>query len=285
MRKNILKYDNVMNDQRKVVFEQRREMMAKDSLEEMIDDMREGVVDDLIAKHVPPDAYPEAWDIEGLAHSVAAAFNIALPLADWAKEEGITEEDMRERLKKAADEAYAARVAKNGPEVTRYIEKQIVLQALDHLWREHLLTLDHLRQVVGWRGMAQRDPLNEYKSEAFQLFDELIARLREATTTQLSRVEVAFESPQAPENATGAFLQAGNAGASFEGPLATAPTLAYHPPAPAFGVEEAGSTATLVRPAQGEGEIEAAAYGKVGRNQPCPCGSGKKYKHCHGALA
>ncbi|MGA2636638.1 preprotein translocase subunit SecA [Methylocella sp.] len=280
MRKNILKYDNVMNDQRKVVFEQRREMMAKDSLEEMIDDMREGVVDDLIAKHVPPDAYPEAWDVEGLAHSVEAAFNIALPLADWAKEEGITEEDMRERLKKAADEAYAARVEKNGPEVTRYIEKQVVLQALDHLWREHLLTLDHLRQVVGWRGMAQRDPLNEYKSEAFQLFDELIARLREATTTQLSRVEVAFERAPVPESAPGAFLQTG-AGASFEGPVSAAPTLAFHPAAPAFGAEEAGSTATLVRPAQ-DGE---AAYGKVGRNQPCPCGSGKKYKHCHGALA
>jgi preprotein translocase subunit SecA len=285
MRKNILKYDNVMNDQRKVVFEQRREMMAKDSLEEMIDDMREGVVDDLIAKHVPPDAYPEAWDIEGLSHAVETAFNIALPLADWAKEEGITEEEMRDRLKTSADAAYASRVEKNGPEVTRYIEKQIVLQALDHLWREHLLTLDHLRQVVGWRGMAQRDPLNEYKSEAFQLFDELIARLREATTTQLSRVEVAFEPPPAPENAPGAFLQAANAGASFEGPLATAPMLALHPSAPAFGAEEAGSTATLTRPAQEAGETDAAAYGKVGRNQPCPCGSGKKFKHCHGALA
>ncbi len=284
MRKNILKYDNVMNDQRKVVFEQRREMMAKDSLEEMIDDMREGVVDDLIAKHVPPDAYPEAWDIEGLAHSVEAAFNIALPLADWAKEEGITEEDMRERLQKAADEAYAARVAKNGPEITRYIEKQIVLQALDHLWREHLLTLDHLRQVVGWRGMAQRDPLNEYKSEAFQLFDELIARLREATTSQLSRIEVAFEQAPAPESAPGAFLQAG-AGASFEGPVTAAPTLAFHPAAPAFGAEEAGSIAMLAPLAEGARDGEAADYGKVGRNQPCPCGSGKKYKHCHGALA
>jgi preprotein translocase subunit SecA len=282
MRKNILKYDNVMNDQRKVVFEQRREMMAKDSLEEMIDDMREGVVDDLIAKHVPPDAYPEAWDVEGLGHAVEGAFNVALPLADWAKEEGITEEDMRERLKKAADEAYAARVAKNGPEVTRYIEKQIVLQALDHLWREHLVTLDHLRQVVGWRGMAQRDPLNEYKSEAFQLFDELIARLREVTTSQLSRVEVAFEPPPA-QSAPPAFIQAAATGASFEGPVSAGPMLAVHPAPPAFGAEEAGSTATLVRPDQSAGE--AANYGKVGRNQPCPCGSGKKYKHCHGALA
>jgi preprotein translocase subunit SecA len=275
IRKNILKYDNVMNDQRKVVFEQRREMMAKASLEEMIDDMRQGVVDDLVAKHVPPDAYPESWDTEGLAHSVEAAFNLALPLADWAKEEGITEEDMRERLQKAADEAYAARVTKNGPEVTRYIEKQVVLQALDHLWREHLLTLDHLRQVVGWRGMAQRDPLNEYKSEAFQLFDELIGHLRQATTTQLSRVEVAFEPPPSAESTPPAgFMQAG---ATFEGPLGAGSALG-------FGAEEAGSTATLVRPAP-DGAQQDEPYAKVGRNQPCPCGSGKKYKHCHGALA
>ena len=195
MRKNILKYDNVMNDQRKVVFEQRREMMAQELLEEMITDMREGVADDLIAKHIPRDAYPEAWDIEDFAQAVHAAFNLTLPLADWAKEEGITEEEMHERLRKAANEAYAARVEKNGAEITRYVEKQIVLQALDHLWREHLVTLDHLRQVVGWRGMAQRDPLNEYKAEAFELFSELIKHLRETTTAQLSRVEVAFERP------------------------------------------------------------------------------------------
>jgi preprotein translocase subunit SecA len=279
IRKNILKYDNVMNDQRKVVFEQRREMMAKDSLEEMIDDMRQGVVEDLIAKHVPPDAYPESWDTEGLAHAVESAFNLALPLADWAKEEGISEEDMRERLQKAADEAYAARVAKNGPEVTRYIEKQIVLQALDHLWREHLLTLDHLRQVVGWRGMAQRDPLNEYKSEAFQLFDELIGHLRLATTSQLSRVEIAFEPPPQENPAPAGFIETGSGGASFEGPLGVAPAFGA---SPGFGAEEAGSTATLVRPAPGGADD---SFAKVGRNQPCPCGSGKKYKHCHGALA
>jgi preprotein translocase subunit SecA len=271
-----------MNDQRKVVFEQRREMMAKDSLEEMIDDMRQGVVDDLIAKHIPPDAYPEAWDTEGLAHAVEAAFNLELPLADWAKEEGIAEDDMRERLQKAAYDAYAARVAKNGPEVTRYIEKQVVLQALDHLWREHLLTLDHLRQVVGWRGMAQRDPLNEYKSEAFQLFDELIGHLRQATTSQLSRVEVAFEPPpQESPLAPSEFIQTGAAGAAFEGPAGGAPMLGS---SPGFGAEEAGSTATLVRPAPGDAQ-DGDSYAKVGRNQPCPCGSRKKYKHCHGALA
>ncbi|ACK51449.1 preprotein translocase, SecA subunit [Methylocella silvestris BL2] len=290
MRKNILKYDNVMNDQRKVVFEQRREMMAKPSLEEMIDDMRQGVVDDLIARHIPRDAYPEAWDSEGLREGVKTSLNIDLPIVEWAKEEGITEDDMRERLQKAADEAYAARVERNGVDVTRYVEKQIVLQALDHLWREHLLTLDHLRQVVGWRGMAQRDPLNEYKSEAFQLFDELIAQLREATTAQLSRVEVAFEPPPGENGFSGGMQEiSGPQGGSSGGPIfqeaLSAAAFAPPPLAPLEFSDESGSTATLARPAQSASRDEpAGGYAKVGRNQPCPCGSGKKYKHCHGAL-
>ena len=283
MRKNVLKYDNVMNDQRKVVFEQRREMMAQELLEDMISDMRQGVVDDLIAKHIPRDAYPEAWDIEGLKQSVHASFNLTLPLADWAKEEGITEEEMHERLRKAANEAYAARVDKNGAEVTRYVEKQIVLQALDHLWREHLVTLDHLRQVVGWRGMAQRDPLNEYKSEAFELFGELITHLREMTTAQLNRVEVAFEPPpmEAPEvsHADASAYPDRAINAAF-GRASAAPAVS-RAGKPVFGATGADATETLVR----EPPEQRAVYGKVGRNQPCPCGSGRKYKHCHGAAA
>ena len=199
MRKNVLKFDNVMNDQRKVVFEQRREMMAQDSLEETIGEMRHGVIEDLVAKRIPHDAYPEAWDIAGLSEEVKEKLNLELPLADWAKEEGIADEELRERLEKSADEAYAAREKMNSPEITRYIEKQVVLQSLDHLWRDHIMVLDHLRQVIGWRGMAQRDPLNEYKSEAFELFDALITRLREVVTSQLMRVEVAHERPAEPQ--------------------------------------------------------------------------------------
>ncbi|MGO9684315.1 MAG: preprotein translocase subunit SecA [Beijerinckiaceae bacterium] len=275
IRKNILKYDNVMNDQRKVVFEQRREMMAQDSLEEMISDMRQGVVEDLINKHVPHDAYPEAWDIAGLNESVRSILNTTPPLAEWAKEEGITGEEMRERLEKAADEAYAARVERNGAELMRYIEKQIVLQALDHLWREHLVTLDHLRQVVGWRGMAQRDPLNEYKSEAFELFSELITRLRESTTAQLCHVEVAFEPAEAPPLQTTAFD-------ILTQPAGPAPMLAAAASAPSFDGQAsphraAGASRRVAR--------DPSTWGKVGRNEPCPCGSGKKYKHCHGAIA
>jgi preprotein translocase subunit SecA len=282
IRKNILKYDNVMNDQRKVVFEQRREMMAHESLEEMVTDMRHGVVDDVIVKHIPADSYPETWDIDGLTQSVHATFNISLPFADWAKEEGITEDEMHERLLKAANEAYASRVERNGAEVMRYVEKQVVLQALDHLWREHLVTLDHLRQVIGWRGMAQRDPLNEYKSEAFELFGELIAHLREMTTAQLNRVEVAFE-PAPPPMA----LDVSHADALAHSGSPINAGFAPASPVPAFA-----STArqALSAPGVDAGETlvrepaARAAFGKVGRNQPCPCGSGKKYKHCHGAV-
>jgi preprotein translocase subunit SecA len=278
MRKNILKYDNVMNDQRKVVFEQRREMMAQDSLEDMINDMRQGVVEDLIAKHVPPGAYPEAWDIEGLTKGVESALNLALPLADWAKEEGITDDDMHDRLIKLANESYAARVEKNSPDMMRFIEKQVVLQVLDHLWRDHLVTLDHLRQVIGWRGLAQRDPLNEYKSEAFELFDELITRLREVTTAQLSRVEVAFDpidSASAPMQMTmNDPSQMPPAFASERMALAGAESFAPLPGGLSNGA------AVLPRVAD-----DPNTWGKVGRNESCPCGSGKKFKHCHGALA
>jgi len=157
MRKNILKYDNVMNDQRKVVFEQRREMMAQESLEEMITDMREGVADDLIAKHIPRDAYPETWDIEDFAQAVHAAFNLTLPLADWAKEEGSPRKKCTRGCARLP-RSLCRPGEKNGAEITRYVEKQIVLQALDHLWREHLVTLDHLRQVVGWRVWPSATP-------------------------------------------------------------------------------------------------------------------------------
>ena len=278
MRKNVLKFDNVMNDQRKVVFEQRREMMAQDSLEETIGEMRHGVIEDLVAKRIPHDAYPEAWDIAGLSEEVKEKLNLELPLADWAKEEGIADEELRERLEKSADDSYAAREKMNSPEITRYIEKQVVLQSLDHLWRDHIMVLDHLRQVIGWRGMAQRDPLNEYKSEAFELFDALITRLREVVTAQLMRVEVAHERPAEPQ---------------------LPPMQAMHVD-PLTGEDELALAQINSRIAAGDftpralGATEEApardandptTWGRVGRNEACPCGSGKKYKHCHGVAA
>ena len=283
MRKNILKYDDVMNDQRKVVFEQRRDMMGQESLEESIGEMREGVVDDLLARFVPHDAYAEAWDIAGLKQGVVGSFGLDAPVEDWAKEEGIGEEEMRERLQKAADEAYAARIEKNSPEVMRYVEKQIVLQVLDHLWREHLVVLDHLRQVIGWRGLAQRDPLNEYKSEAFELFDGLIAKLREIVTAQVMRVEVAFEQPSVNTSSLPPMYATHTDPLTGEDDMAIADMNARLT-AGDFSGQGSIMTALAEREPLTRNPEDPASWGKVGRNEACPCGSGKKYKHCHGIL-
>src|SRR3954463_12851128 len=282
IRKNILKYDNVMNDQRKVVFEQRRDLMSQESVRETVDDMRHGVVDDVVARTTPADAYPEQWDVAGLKESVANLLNLDLPVTDWAKEEGIADEEMRERLRKAAHEDYAARVEKNSPEVMTYVEKQVLLQSLDHLWREHLVTLDHLRQVVGWRGFAQRDPLNEYKSEAFELFNDLVARLREQVTAQLMRIEVVFQQPEEPAGLPPMFAQHLDP-ISGENEFDTGGSVGRGSPAfHGFGDTALAEAPTLTAVRD---PSEPAPWGRVGRNEPCPCGSGKKYKHCHGRFA
>jgi preprotein translocase subunit SecA len=257
-RKNILKYDNVMNDQRKVVFEQRRDFMGQKDVLETIDDMREEIVNDLVDKHIPKDAYPEQWKTEDLKFAVRHVLNLDLPVDDWAKEEGIAEEEVRERLQKAASEAYISRRERNTPDVMGQVEKQVLLQTLDHLWREHIVTLEHLRQVIGWRGYAQRDPLNEYKAEAFELFDRMIGDLREHVTGQLMRVEVVFEPQE----------------------LSPPPMIGSHIN-PLTGEDE---MADYIDPALRD-PSDPKTWGKVGRNDPCPCGSGKKYKHCHGVLA
>jgi preprotein translocase subunit SecA len=263
LRKNILKYDDVMNDQRKAVFNQRKEYMATEDMSATADEMRHSVVEEAVHRHIPEESYPEAWSVEALQEEVREHLNLDLPIVDWSKEEGIADEEIRERIMKAADEAYAARTEKNTPELQRYIEKQVVLQGLDQLWREHIVTLDHLRNVIGWRGLAQRDPLNEYKSEAFQLFEELTTRLRQQVTGQLMRVEVMFQQP--PADAASPMDQAGFGG----GELA----------APARFVAE-----QVVDPSARNPD-DPATWGKVGRNEACPCGSGKKFKHCHGVLA
>lgn len=261
IRKNILKYDNVMNDQRRVVFEQRREMMAQDSLEETVADMRHNVIYDLVARFIPEESYPDAWDIAGLSQAVITTLNLDLPLIDWAKEEGIAENELSERIIKAADQSYAERCGRNTADVSRYVEKQIILQVLDHLWREHLVMLDHLRQVIGWRGYAQRDPLNEYKSEAFELFNDLITRWHEVATSQIMRVEVSFEPPVEMQH---------EAQESAMPPQASQAAMPDH--------------AVLTGQTERKSD-DPQSWGRVGRNEPCPCGSGKKYKHCHGALA
>jgi preprotein translocase subunit SecA len=275
LRKNILKYDDVANDQRKVIFDQRIDLMKEDNVGETVTDMRQALIDDLVSKHIPEKAYPEQWDVNGLHESVKQILNLDLPIQDWAKEEGIADEEVRERIIKRADEVMAAKAAQYGPEVMRYVEKSVLLQTLDHLWREHLIMLEHLRQVVGLRGYGQRDPLNEYKSEAFQLFEAMIANMREGVTGQLMRVEVVQAPPEDQQHEL--------------------PYMEAHKIDPFTGEDEMSHAKAMLLPAMdgGNGAQQVvdrdpknpATWGKVGRNEVCPCGSGKKYKHCHGRFA
>jgi preprotein translocase subunit SecA len=269
LRKNVLKYDDVANDQRKVIFEQRIELMSQQDLSDMVEDMRHGVVETLVHTYIPPDAYAEQWNTATLKDEIYRVLNLDLPIPDWAKEEGIADEEVIERITRAADEMMASKAARFGPDIMRQIEKAVVMQVLDHLWREHIVQLDHLRQVVGLRGYAQRDPLNEFKSEAFQLFEGLMAKLREMTTQQLALVELQEPPPMPdlppmtahhidPMTGMDEFAQMGAAtGGSFQ-------------------ALPAGDAAAVRNP------NDPSTWGKVGRNDPCPCGSGKKYKHCHG---
>ncbi len=265
IRKNLLKYDDVQNDQRKVIFEQRIDLMRDQNVAETVADMRHVLVEDLVAKHIPEHAYAEQWDVAGLREELVRVLGLDLPVEEWAKEEGIADEEMLTRIEQRADEHMAAKSAQWGPEVMRYVEKSILLQTLDHLWREHLIMLDHLRQVIGLRGYGQRDPLQEYKSEAFALFEGLIAHLREAVTAQLMRVEIVPPEEQQPE----------------------LPQMEAHKMNPNTGEDEmAFAAASLVPVPPSERDPQnPASWGKVGRNEDCPCGSGRKFKHCHGKLA
>ncbi|HRO48983.1 MAG TPA: SEC-C metal-binding domain-containing protein, partial [Hyphomicrobium sp.] len=288
IRKQILKYDDVMNDQRKVIFDQRKDIMAEDDVSETVQELRNQVLSDLVARFIPEQAYAEQWNTVGLREAVNAIFGIDQPVDEWANEEGIANEEIFERLQKAVDEKGAAKVAEIGPDTYRQIEKMVLLQTLDHLWREHLITLEHLRQVIGFRAYGQRDPLNEYKSEAFVLFESMLSRLREATTGQLMHVELGppgedvpeLEMPELPEmHAHHVDASTGFDELSDELAMADAAIAARGRGGP--GPEKRAPIQT--RKAAGAFDpAEPATWGKVSRNAPCPCGSGKKYKHCHG---
>ena len=283
IRKNILKYDDVMNDQRKVIFEQRLELMDDDNVSETIDGMRHDVVESIIAKAIPERSYPEQWQIEQLEAAAKTYLNVEAPIKAWSEEEGIDVEQVRERLTNMANEKAAAKVAQYSPEIMRQVEKQILLQSIDGLWREHLVTLDHLSKVVGWRGLAQRDPLNEYKQEAYELFQSLLTNLRELVTTQLSHVEIQMRQPEPPpldfsrlseihiDPTTGE----NDAESDVTGTLGTA-TAAAGPLAD--GSNDQADADPRLRP------IDPALLVGVSRNAPCPCGSGRKFKHCHGSF-
>jgi preprotein translocase subunit SecA len=293
IRKNILKFDNVMNDQRKVIFDQRVEWMEDQAVGEVVADMRHTVIDDLVAKHIPENAYPEQWDSVGLREEIKRVLNLDLPTDEWAKEEGIADEEIFGRVERRADEHMAAKAAQWGPDVMRYIEKSVLLQTLDHLWREHLVMLDHLRQVIGFRGYGQRDPLNEYKAESFSLFETMSQSLREAVTAQLMRVEIQAAPPQEP---TALPAMAAHKIDPTTGEdeialaLAGAETLARHgigsggaaAAGAAVGADSPQGAALLRQRAPARNPQDPQSWGKVGRNESCPCGSGKKFKHCHG---
>ena len=197
IRKNILKYDDVMNEQRKVVFEQRIEFMRAESVNDNVRDMRHQIVDDLVPRYVPPKAYPDQWDMDGLREEIGEIYNLDIPLSDWANEEGIADEEIVTRLHDAVDRAAAARATEIGPDIMRQVEKSVLLQTLDQHWRDHLVTLEHLRQIVGLRGFGQRDPLSEFKLEAFSLFSDLLSALRQDVVRYIMRVQVETPPPVA----------------------------------------------------------------------------------------
>ncbi len=286
IRKQILKYDDVMNDQRKVIFDQRLDIMSQADVSETVIGMRHEVVEGLVKLHIPEAAYAEQWDVKSLQEAIAGIFGESLPIDSWAAEEGIADAEIRERIMKAVDAKADAKETEFGAEASRQIEKMVLLQTLDHLWREHLVTLEHLRQVIGFRAYGQRDPLNEYKTEAFVLFEAMLAKLREAVTGQLMHIEMAPLDEQP-------IMQ----------PVELPPMHAHHIDATTGMDELAMVDAVLtaereprrpeperraplqVRKAEGGvNPKDPSTWGRVSRNAPCPCGSGKKYKHCHGRL-
>ncbi|NQV47595.1 MAG: preprotein translocase subunit SecA [Rhodospirillaceae bacterium] len=274
IRKNLLKFDDVMNDQRKVIYEQRKDMMSAEDVSEEIIGMRHQIIDDIVSKCIPAKAYPEQWDTEALHEEALRILGLDLPIADWAKEEGIADAEIRQRLTDHADRTAAEKAANYGAEIMRSVEKSLLLQILDQVWKEHLLTLDHLRQGIGLRAYAQRDPLNEYKRESFNLFEEMLDLMRERLTQVLAHIELQIS----PEDQAQLFQR-------------SEPEMIETREDPAFQkdggkrAEGPALLATPIRSRQAATDIDpndAMTWGKVARNAPCPCGSGKKFKHCHG---
>ena len=266
IRKQLLKFDDVMNDQRKAIFSQRREIMDSEEVGEVAADMRHQVIDDMVDEHLPPRAYAEQWDVAGLKKAVVEQLNMNLPVDEWAAEDGVDQAVMLERIADATDAYMTQKEADFGPETMRQIEKQILLQTIDQKWRDHLLTLEHLRSVVGFRGYAQRDPLSEYKTEGFQLFESMLDGLRADVTQQLGRIR-----PLTEEERAQMLRQYQEQQAQQQQQMT-----------PSHEEAEGGEASAH---APGFDETDPATWGNPSRNDPCPCGSGKKFKHCHGALA
>ncbi len=274
IRKNLLKYDDVMNDQRKAIYGQRLELMEAQDVAETVAEMRQEVIEDLVAIHMPPKSFPEQWDVDGLEVEFHRIFALEPPIKDWVAEDGIADEEITERLTDLANKRMAERAATFGPDVMRQVEKSLLLQVVDQQWKDHLLQLDHLRQTVTLRAYGQRDPLNEYKSESFDMFEAMLARVRDETTTMLARVEVRMDEAPPP----------------IEERMPQQKMVAEHID-PLTGQNEFDDPGNIQQPLRRKVDQadmnpnDPTTWGKVPRNAPCPCGSGKKYKHCHGAVA
>ena len=267
IRKQLLKFDDVMNEQRKVIFTQRRDIMEASDLNEITTDMRHQVIDDLIDQYLPPNTYADQWDSQGLYAAAIEQLGVDVPILEWVEEDGVDDHVIRDRLIEATDAFMKDKAEQFGAENMRNIEKQLLLQSIDSRWREHLLTLEHLRSVVGFRGYAQRDPLNEYKNESFQLFEGMLDSLRTDVTQKLSQIRPMSEEEQ---RAMVEQIRAQQA-------TAQAAAMAAAAPAQSSGEESGEALADF-------DENDPSTWGNPGRNESCPCGSGKKFKHCHGRL-
>ncbi|WP_422001532.1 preprotein translocase subunit SecA [Reyranella sp.] len=279
IRKNLLRFDDVMNSQRKEIYKERIELMGTEDVSDTVAGMRNDVIDGLVARTIPEGQYAEQWKIGELKEEVQRLFGLDLPIEAWAKEEGIAEEEIRSRLNDEVERLFAQRAAQYGPEVWRQVEKSVLMQLFDQSWKEHLLHLDHLRQGIGLRAYGQKDPLNEYKREAFNLFNDLLTGLREQVVSLLATLQLRMEPPPMPESPTG--LHEVHEDPQLAAAMSDDP--AFDPADP-----DGGGVATLHRPRQtarvAVDPNDPATWGKVSRNAPCPCGSGKKFKHCHGRV-
>ena len=271
MRKNTLKYDDVMNDQRKEVYAHRREFMAQDDVSAIVAEAQDDVTDTLVARHIPEKSFAEQWDVDGLTQQVHKVFGLDLPIADWAREDGMDAEGVAERISQAVTQSHAARAANVGPDLMRFIEKQILLTTYDAVWKEHLHALDQLRQGIGLRAYGQKDPLNEYKHEAFQLFTFMLEEMRQRVVSLMAHVEVSPPPMEDPFADTAA--------------IHADPEVAGYASEPGTGLTP-GAAPEMAVPIGGSAIMpdDPSSWGETPRNAPCPCGSGKKYKHCHGQL-
>lgn len=266
IRKQLLKYDDVMNDQRKVIYEQRKELMRTEDVHDEVVDMRRQIVEDLIADCIPENAYAEQWDTDRLHEECLRIFGLDMPIAEWAAEEGIADEEIEERINSGIDRKFAKKAADYGPELMRMAEKSLLLQILDQCWKDHLLQLDHLRQGITLRAYAQRDPLNEYKSEAFTMFEQMLGSVREMVTNVLSHIELQVQGePEELFHREQPEMVEAHAEAGFAG----------------TGTDGAATVRRTTGPADPD---DPSTWGKVPRNATCPCGSGRKFKHCHGKI-